>query len=72
MEDERPMGKDFHRPKKHFYLFVSIFVHFLCHEPFGFACASEPRPDAPKLARRLADSDSRRIFIGRDPDAWAS
>jgi len=42
------------------------------HEPFGFAGASEPWPDAPKLVRPSADSDRRRIFIGPGPNAQAS
>jgi len=43
-------------------LFFYVFIFFLaeenepkegarCHEPFGFACASRLRADAPKLAR---------------------
>jgi len=34
-----------------------------CHEPFGFACASWPRPDAPKRALLTAGlRQSPRLF----------
>jgi hypothetical protein len=39
-----------------------------CHEPFGFACASRSRLEAPKLALLIAGLRQLPPLIGHDPD----
>jgi hypothetical protein len=38
-----------------------------CHDPFGFACLSELRPNAPKLAPRIAGLKQSPRFIRPQP-----